>query len=185
MRLVFAHGLEGSPDGTKATWLREEFGAVAPWLGGSGLDDQVRLLAAVVGGDGPAAVVGSSLGGLAVLGLACRHPELVHRLVLLAPAVGTARLLSALPEVEARRPGLAAEVERFSTLAVPETIPAAIVLGTRDEVVRLEDVLALHARSPSARLILVHDDHALSGSRELICSLAREALGEISAAPVI
>jgi alpha-beta hydrolase superfamily lysophospholipase len=184
-RLVFAHGLEGSPDGAKATYLRETLGAVAPWLGASGLDEQVRVLAEAAGDDGPAVVIGSSLGGLAALGLACRQPALVGRLILLAPAVGTARLLAAHPEAEARRPGLAAAVTRFSELAVPGSVPATIVFGIRDGLIRLEDVLALHARSPSARLIVVHDDHALTGSREPILSLAREALGAIAAAPVI
>ncbi|HUT78406.1 MAG TPA: alpha/beta fold hydrolase [Polyangia bacterium] len=181
-RLVFAHGLEGSPEGTKATYLRETLGAIAPWLGESILDDQVRILAETVGNDGPAVVIGSSLGGLAALGLACRRPELVRRLILLAPAVGTAHLIAAHPEVEARRPGLAAEVARFSELTIPEPVPAHIVLGIHDELIRLEDVLALHVRSPSARLSLVHDDHALGRSRALILSLARE---EIAANPVI
>ncbi len=184
-RLVFAHGLEGNPQGAKATYLREALGAVAPWLGESGLEDQVRILAEAVGADAPAVVIGSSLGGLAALGLACDRPRLVGRLILLAPAVGTARLLAAHPEVEAKRPGLAAEVARFSELAVPDGIPATIVLGIRDELIRLEDVLALHARSPSARLVLVHDDHTLAGSRDPILALAREALEKTASAPVI
>jgi pimeloyl-ACP methyl ester carboxylesterase len=184
-RLVFAHGLEGSPQGTKATYPREDLGAATPWLGDAGLEEQVRILAEAAGDEGPAVVIGSSMGGLAALGLACRQPALVGRLILLAPAVGTARLLASHPEVEVRRPGLAAEVARFSELAVPEALPAQIVLGIRDELVRLEDVLALHARSPSARLVLVHDDHALGASRELILSLTREALEELAAASVI
>jgi len=173
--VVFAHGLEGSPQGTKATYLRQELGAVAPWLGELGLAGQVETLAAAVGDRGPAVVVGSSLGGLAALGLAARRPGLIAHLILLAPAVGMARRAALRPEVEQRRPGLFDESRVFSELAVPAVIPATVVHGLADDVILLADVLELVRRSPSAKLILVHDDHPLHRSGDLIVALARRA----------
>ena len=169
-KIVFAHGMEGSPRGTKATYLRQKLGAVAPWLGELDLDGQVDRLAEEIGGGPPAVVVGSSLGGLAVLGLAVREPHLVSRLVLLAPAVGMDRFEGMDPAAEERRPGLFAQSRKYSALAIPPQIPATVIHGLEDDVIRLEDVLGLVRRSPSARLIAVHDDHALRGSRELILS---------------
>jgi len=173
--VVFAHGMEGSPQGTKAAFLREELGAVSPWLGELGLAGQVEALGLAIGGQGPAVLVGSSLGGLSALGLAASRSELIAHLVLLAPAVGMARRAELRPEVEQRRPGLFDESREFSELAVPASLPATIVHGLEDDVIRLEDVLDLAARSPSAGLILVHDDHPLHGSRELITALVRRA----------
>lgn len=173
--VVFAHGLEGSPDGTKATYLRRELGAVSPWLGELDLAGQVEALVAAIGDRGPAVVVGSSLGGLAALGLAASRPELISQLVLLAPAVGMARRAELHPEVEQRRPGLFDESRRFSELAVPAAVRATVIHGLEDDAIRLDDVLDLVRRSPSARLILVHDDHPLHGSRELILAAVRRA----------
>jgi pimeloyl-ACP methyl ester carboxylesterase len=165
--------MEGSPQGTKATFLREELGAVSPWLGELGLIAQVEALTEAIGDDGPAVVVGSSLGGLSALGLAVSHAELIAHLVLLAPAVGMARRAELRPEVERLRPGLFDESREFSGLAVPPQLPATVVHGLEDDVVLLGDVLELVQRSPSARLILVHDDHPLRGSRDLILELVR------------
>jgi pimeloyl-ACP methyl ester carboxylesterase len=173
--VVFAHGLEGSPQGTKAVFLREELGAVSPWLGELSLAGQVEALAAAIGDRGPAVLVGSSLGGLAALGLAAARPESLVHLVLLAPAVGMARRAELRPEVEQRRPGLFDESREFSSLAVPAHLPATVVHGLDDDVIRLADVLDLVRRSPSARMILVHDDHPLHASRDLILALVRRA----------
>jgi len=173
--VVFAHGMEGSPQGTKATFLRQVLEATSPWLGELGLADQVDALADAIGDRGPAVVVGSSLGGLAALGLATSRPELIAHLVLLAPAVGMAHRAELRPEVEQLRPGLFDESIEFSGLAVPEGLPATILHGLEDDVILLSDVLQLAQRSPSSRLILVHDDHPLHGSRDLILALVRRA----------
>jgi pimeloyl-ACP methyl ester carboxylesterase len=56
--------------------------------GGFSLDDAADAVAAAAGErvDGPADLVGHSLGGAVAVRLAGRHPELVRRLVLFAPA---------------------------------------------------------------------------------------------------
>ena len=50
-----------------------------------------------------------------------------------------------------------------------------MIHGLEDDVIRLDDVLDLVRRSPAARLILIHDDHPLSRSRELILAAVRRA----------
>lgn len=175
--IVFAHGMEGSPAGTKATYLREQLGAVTPWLGEMGLDEQVEELARAVTAIGPTVVVGSSLGGLAALGLCASRPELVSHLVLLAPAVGMHRFEGIHHEVEDRRPGLLARSRHFSGLSVPSQVPATVIHGMEDEVILTPDVISLVERSPSASLILVHDDHSLGKSRDLILSVAAMSYG--------
>lgn len=181
-RVLFAHGLSSSPGGTKATYLKERFGAVSPPLFELGLGAQAEALCDLLKDGEPAVLVGSSLGGLAALGAAARCPEKIAHLLLLAPAVGTRVHEEAFIEAEKKRPGLRREVLRFSELSVPPEIPATIIHGLADIVVRAEDVLDLCRRSPSSRLVLIHDDHPLSSSKELILKVAsrvatgREAL---------
>lgn len=178
--VVFAHGMESSPGGTKATYLGEQLGAVTPDLSTLGLADQVAELARALERLGPpGVVVGSSLGGLTALGLAARHPALLARLVLLAPAVNVRIPPDRAREIDARRPGLVAEMARFSELSIPPAIPTVVIHGLADDVVETARVLDLVQRSPAARLLLVHDDHPLTNSRELILSVtAASARGD-------
>ena len=181
--VFFAHGMESSPQGTKAVYLREAFGAVSPWLGELGLPGQVDALAAAIGDRGPTVLVGSSLGGLAALGLAVERPGLLTHLVLLAPAVGMERHAPDHPEAEQQRPGIFEQGRRFGALAIPGEVPATVIHGLGDEVIRTADVLALVERSPSARLLLVHDDHSLHGSGELIRAVVSRAARGIDPLP--
>lgn len=174
-RIIFAHGLEGSPDGTKATYLRDKLGVVTPWLGEFNLNEQVAALAEEIPRGYDAVVVGSSLGGLAALGFAVRHAKRIRHLVLLAPAVGMHRNSSVSPEVELKRPGLFEQSATFGALSVPPSIKTTVIHGLKDDVIDREDVIALVQRSPSATLLLVHDDHSLSQSRELILSVVERA----------
>ncbi len=175
-RVVFAHGLEGSPDGTKAVYLRDELGAVTPWLGEFNLDEQVGALEEEIPQGSDAVIVGSSLGGLAALGFAVRHADRIRHMVLLAPAVGMHRYASISPEVEQKRPGLFEQSKKFGALSIPPSIRTTVIHGLQDIVIDKEDVIALVKRSPSATLLLVHDDHTLSGSRELILNVVERAV---------
>lgn len=155
-RIVFLHGLEGSPNGTKPGWLRTAGHAVtAPLL------ETRALVAAFMAGAPPTpdlwaealetasrtvtdarpdVVVGSSFGG----GLAL---ELMHRglwrgpAVLLAPAGRKLFGRSALPAGHA---------------------PVAILHGRRDDVIPVADSVSLAADSTGeVTLTLVDDDHRL------------------------
>lgn len=61
---------------------RTSLGTRRATLGANG-----RLLAALVGELGPSIIVGNSMGGALGVGLAARHPHLVHALVLVDPAL--------------------------------------------------------------------------------------------------
>ncbi len=173
--MIFAHGLESSPLGTKAIYLKEQFGAISPMLRHLGLKRQVDAIEALLADLGPAVLIGSSLGGLAALGAAVKCPQQVTHLFLLAPAVGTGQKKDAFKEAEKERPGMRKEVLEISALSIPNDVPATILHGLEDDVVDARDVLDLAVRSPSSRLILVHDDHPLSNSKDLILSIAGRA----------
>jgi thioesterase domain-containing protein len=177
-KVLFAHGLESSPKGTKATYLAERFGAVSPALFEFGLEKQVQTIVDALRSDEPMVLIGSSLGGLAALGAANQCPEQIAHLVLLAPAVGTGRNKEAFREAEQKRTGLRSEVLRFSSLAIPGSLPATIIHGLRDDVVRAIDVLELGRRSPSARLIMIPDDHPLRESKELIIKVVERVAND-------
>ena len=61
---------------------RTALGSRRATLGANG-----RLLAELVADLGPVVIVGNSMGGALAVGLAARHPELVHALVLVDPAL--------------------------------------------------------------------------------------------------
>ncbi|MDJ0764445.1 MAG: YqiA/YcfP family alpha/beta fold hydrolase [Myxococcota bacterium] len=170
--VIFAHGLDSSPGGTKASYLRERFGTVTPPLRDLGLAAQADTLAALAHQHQPCILVGSSLGGLAALGAAVRVPtgHIAH-LVLLAPAVSAWRNKGAFQAAEQTRPGLLAEALRMEQLSIPETIAATLIHGIEDDVVCADDVIALAVRSRSSRLVLIHDDHRLAQSKALILSV--------------
>ncbi len=174
-KMIFAHGLESSPKGTKAIYLGELFGAFTPMLRHLGLKGQIDAISTLLNDGDPAVLVGSSLGGLAALGATVKCPEQVAHLLLLAPAVGTGRRKDAFKEAEKERPGMRQEVCQISKLSIPKDVPATILHGLEDDVVDAKDVLDFADRSPSSRLILVHDDHPLSHSKALILSLADRA----------
>jgi len=87
-------------------------------------------------------MVGSSFGGLMAALFACRRPQQVHRLVLLAPAL-------VWPDFAAKPPA-------------PVSVPAIIYHGSRDELLPIKLV-----RSLAERVFLnldfreVDDDHGL------------------------
>ena len=177
-KVLFAHGLESSPKGTKATYLAERFGAMSPELFEFGLEKQVETIVDALKKDAPMVLIGSSLGGLAALGAANQCPEKIAHLILLAPAVGTGSNEDAFREAEQKRPGLRREVLRFSSLAIPGSLPSTIIHGLRDTVVRAADVLELGHRSPSARLIMIPDDHPLRASKELIIKIVERVAND-------
>ena len=173
---IFAHGLESSPGGTKAVYLKEHFGTFSLQLYDLVLSFQVDVLEEALARSEQSVLIGSSLGGLASLGVANRCPDRIAHLVLLAPAVSCHRREDAFEEAEKSRPGIREEAIEMQKLSVPAMIPTTIIHGLEDEIVLAEDVLSLGARSPSARLVFVHDDHPLSGSRDLILSTIGRAV---------
>ena len=141
MKILFLHGLESGPHGSKYQALKDIFGEViAPDC--TGVKDEAERLQIIqtkLRTEKEAfLVVGSSMGGLMALLLQQSTPDKVAGMVLCAPAI--------------HRP--AAESLNLSKLP-----PTTVIHGTRDKVVPFE------ASKPfGKRLIAVADDHRLSNS---------------------
>ncbi len=141
MKILFLHGLESGPHGTKYQALKEMFGeVVSPDCSGV-IDEEsrLRIIEQVVdSADGPFLVVGSSMGGLMALLLQGRRPEAVAGMVLCAPAL--------------HRPAAGG-------IVADNLPPTVIIHGRQDDVVPVEG-----SRSFGVPLIEVEDDHRLNRS---------------------
>ena len=141
MKILFLHGLESGPHGSKFMALKAEFGDIlAPDCSGI-KNEQERLK--IIRRDiekisTPLLVVGSSMGGLMALLLQQAEPEKVAGMVLCAPAI--------------HRP----EAQSLDFEKLPPTI---VIHGTRDNVVPFQV-----SRVFGDRLIAVEDDHRLGNS---------------------
>ena len=141
MKILFLHGLESGPHGSKYQALKKVFGEVlAPDCSGV-KDEKERLIIIqreINCEGGPFLVVGSSMGGLMALLLQKENQQEVAGLVLCAPAI--------------HRPAAA-------NLDLNNLPPTLVIHGIHDNVV------PLGASTPFGdRLIKVEDDHRLSNS---------------------
>jgi predicted esterase len=157
--ILFAHGLEGSPTGTKVTALREAgFDVTAPDFRGLDVAARVALLEEATR-PGGMVLGGSSLGGLTATIVACRHPERFAGLLLCAPA------LNYLP----------AEFGPLASLLVPPSLRTIVIHGLKDDLVPVEVSREFRDRCGSHVVLREADDgHRLSASIALIVEAARE-----------
>jgi predicted esterase len=142
-RVQFIHGLEGSPQGTKARLLARHFDCLTPAMDTSDFEACVALQGEVLRSFAPDLLVGSSFGAAVAI-------ELLRRGVWRGKTLLLAQ--SALKQNPRAR--------------LPEDVTVWIVHGTRDHLVDPEDSRRL-ARTGSAgrvRLFEVEDDHPLHES---------------------
>jgi pimeloyl-ACP methyl ester carboxylesterase len=141
-RLIFLHGLEGSSQGVKATLLRGIFPDIlTPDFHGD-LDDRMQHLATILEDRAGWTMIGSSFGGLMAALFACRHPERVARLILLAPALVWPDFAMQPPE--------------------PIDLPVVVIHGSRDTIVPLEATrLLAELVFKNLSFQVVNDDHGL------------------------
>jgi len=157
--IVFAHGLEGAPQGTKIAALRAAgLDIIAPDGRGLVLADRIHLLEAATR-SGPVVLGGSSYGGLAAAWLAAQFPERFHALLLCAPALHWTE----------------DPVEDPEALCAPPGLTTHILHGIRDDVVPLAASERYQARSGShVTLEAVEDGHRLADSIDRLVAIARQ-----------
>ncbi len=153
--IVFAHGLEGSPNGRKIQFLQAAgLEVVAPDGRGLALVDRLVALEEATRGR-PTLLVGSSYGGLAAAHLAMLYPDRFVGLLLLAPALH-----------HAERP-----VHDVSRLCPPPGVPTVVLHGVRDQVVPIASS-RIYAEK-GATLQELNDDHSLAGSLDAMLQAVR------------
>ncbi len=137
MTILFLHGKESKPGGTKPTYLAEQgWTVINPALPADDFDESVRIAQAAFDQHSPAVVVGSSRGGAVAMAINSGHAGLV----LLAPAWkkwGTANTVS---------------------------LDSFIIHSVNDDIIPFSDSqeLALNSKLAADHLIVVGDDHRLS-----------------------
>jgi len=117
--LVWAHGLWGSPNGSKVTAIRESgIEVISPDFNEMELVDRVELLKETID-IGDVVLAGSSWGGLACALTAQEKPEKLRGLLLLAPALDHPEHPNDVPE----------------KLIAPNSVPVTIIHSTTDDIV--------------------------------------------------
>ena len=159
--LVWAHGLWGSPNGSKITAIRESgIEVISPDFNEMELIDRVKLIEKTIE-SGNIVLAGSSWGGLACALAAQRTPEKIKGLLLLAPALQY-------PEPPNNNP---------ENLVAPENIPVTIIHSITDDIVPISASKDYIERSKdNVKLIEIEDSHVLENSIELIISEAKKLL---------
>ena len=136
-KILFLHGLESRPGGTKPQYLKKHgFSVLNPSLPKSSFEESVKIAQRAVDEEEPDVIVGSSRGGAVAL---CLEPR-GAKLVLIAPAW-----------------------KRFDkTQHVVSVNSDCVVLHSEnDDIVNIEDSVQL-TEATSATLIRVGTDHRMS-----------------------
>ena len=193
MKILFAHGLEGSPNGSKPTWMKESLGweIICPEMSNNGwtIADQTEVIAeAIAEYEDVDIIMGSSYGGLAIANASGRFAERNLRLVLLAPAFGLAENFRSIAGEEGLiewentgsrqyfHHGFGHEVEfgwDFITSADEMSWPnlhhpTIILHGSQDDIVPIESSRKVLHSNAVAELIEVEDGHRLADSMHFL-----------------
>ena len=193
MKVLWAHGLEGSPNGSKPTWIIENLGwnVISVDMSRSGwtIGDQTKVVIDKISEiDDFDLIMGSSYGGLAVANAANELLDRDLRLVLMAPAFGLAENFQNIAgrdglkewENNGSRPyfhhGLNEEIklgwdfmvsaEKMSWPKIKH--PTVIIHGISDEIVSIESSRKVAGSNSNIELIEVEDGHRLGNSLHFI-----------------
>ena len=197
MRVLFAHGFEGGPSGSKPTFMRDVLGwdVTAPVMSNLGWDieKQTEVLLREIDESDYDLVIGSSMGGLAAANASSLRGDSDFRLLLIAPAFGlsdsweglTEEELSNWREVGTRRYrgfeldidlewGFMVAAERMSW---PEPLHSTtIVHGTGDDVVSIEVSRRVARGVALVELVEIDDGHRMKECLPLLSGLASELM---------
>ena len=204
MRVLYLHGFGSSASSSKATFfgkkLREEAGITLETpdfnepdfstLTVTRMVDQVVRLLDPTPEAGRTVLVGSSLGAFVAVQVAVARPDLVHRLILLAPALDFSdsglRGPGGADVAEWKRTGsldvfhfgygrmmpihygLYEDARRYNAMHARIDMPTLIFQGRRDSAVDPVTVEQWSRGRPNVELQMLDDDHQLTASVEYI-----------------
>ena len=165
--IIFAHGLEGSPNGSKIRSLRDAgFEVIAPDFQGMVLAERVDLLEEICleyASQQPV-LAGSSYGGLTAAIIAMRMPDAFRGLLLCAPALHLVE-----PPVDDK-----------TVLVAPNGLKTIIIHGLGDDIVPISCSIEYASRSSNEIVAFhqVNDGHRLAESHRKIIDAAQLLTGE-------
>jgi pimeloyl-ACP methyl ester carboxylesterase len=201
MRVFYLHGFASSSKSSKSAYFSRKLAARGVQLEAPDLNEPdfgtltvTRMVGQVVAGmdarTGPVALIGSSLGGFVAVQAAMQRPNLVSRLVLLAPALdfGGNRMRElggiGLEEWKASNAlnifhygygrmvpvhyELYADATRYDALNAALAMPVQVFQGRRDTAVDPDTVETWSRARPYVELHMLDDDHQLLASLDSI-----------------
>ena len=187
--MLFAHGFEGSPTGSKPTYMVEALGwdVTAPKMSelGWSIASQTEVLIRLLDKGDFDLVVGSSMGGLAAANASSMRPQAETRLLLLAPAFGLAENWEGMEETgrsawkttgERRYTGYELDIvlpwefmESAEKMSWPRPAhPTAIMHGKYDEVVPISFSRRVAEGCENVSLHETDDSHRMKESLRFI-----------------
>ena len=195
--MLFAHGFEGSPTGSKPTYMREAFGwdVTAPKMSelGWSIARQTDVLIKHLDEGEYDLVVGSSMGGLAAANASSMRPNQDIRLLLIAPAFGLAENWEGMEETgrsawkttgERRYTGFDLDIvlpwefmESAERMSWPiPAHPTAIMHGRFDEVVPISYSRKVDESCKNVTLYETDDGHRMKDSLSVIQEIVSELM---------
>ncbi len=206
--MLFAHGFEGSPTGSKPTYMTEALGwdVTAPKMSelGWSIASQTEVLIRLLDKGDFDLVIGSSMGGLAAANASSMRPQTETRLLLIAPAFGLAENWEGMEEAgrsawkttgERRYTGYELDIvlpwefmESAEKMSWPRpSHPTAIMHGKYDEVVPISFSRKVAEGCENVILHETDDSHRMKDSLrfipEIVSKLMEDSgvsLGEVA-----
>ena len=206
--MLFAHGFEGSPTGSKPTYMMEALGwdVTAPKMSelGWSIASQTEVLIRLLDKGDFDLVIGSSMGGLAAANASSMRPQTETRLLLIAPAFGLAENWEGMEEAgrsawkttgERRYTGYELDIvlpwefmESAEKMSWPRpSHPTAIMHGKYDEVVPISFSRKVAEGCENVILHETDDSHRMKDSLRFIPEIVSKlmegsgvSLGEVA-----
>ncbi len=203
MRVLFAHGFEGSPGGSKPNYMREELGwdVTAPNMSelGWNIEQETEVLLRLIDSNEYDIIAGSSMGGLAAANASALRPDANFSLLLIAPAFGLDnlwrsgagkirlacwRILGSAPYFHQ---GLQKKIrlpwnfiKTADKMSWPEIAhPTVILHGTQDDIVPIESSRKMvRENSNVLELLEIDDGHRMQEAKPHFAAAADKLLGK-------
>ena len=193
MRVLFAHGFEGTPHGSKPSYMKEALGweVTAPKMSelGWSIANQTEVLTRLIDENEFDIVIGSSMGGLAAANASSMRPDEDFVLILMAPAFGLAENWEGMEDTgrnawkttgERRYTGFELDImlpwefmEAAEKMSWPIPLhPTAIMHGKNDEVVPISFSRKVEKECSNVTLHEFDDTHRLKDSMRFIFEIS-------------